>query len=326
MNTANRSGGAASQLATYAAKDLWARAAVGMPRGKSWRDMKPWHASQGEPGRIDACDVGGVRLARILSDPLRIVQLKDSGPAVGGPGCYKLMLQIMGQSVLRQVGREVVLSEGMWTLYRADLPFDLTNLSRCEHRMVVLGKSELLGIPNVDALTVRAFGDEDHCSEQLAGILDSAFDLALKFGEPAAADLAAAAVHLSRLALLENSGECGSPSSPEIMRSRVLSHIERHLRDPEMSVASIAQALNCSTRYLHKSFSGESQTIAEHILNRRIERCGEELSRGSPARGTIAELAYSWGFKSLSHFSKVFARRYGMSPGQRRHLSACGGC
>ncbi|MEJ1962275.1 MAG: helix-turn-helix domain-containing protein [Gammaproteobacteria bacterium] len=313
-----------SQLATYAAKELWARAAVGVPPGKSWRDMKPWHASQGEPGRIDACDVGGVRLARILSDSLRVVQLQGSAPAVGGPGCYKLMLQISGRTVLRQTGREVVLSEGSWTLYRADLAFDLANLSRCEHRMVVLQRSELIGIPNVDALTVRAFGNADHSSEQLAGILDSAFDIALKFGEAAATELAAAAVHLSRLALMENSGEHWSQSSPEIMRARVLSYIERHLRDPDMSVASIAGALNCSTRYLHKSFAGEEETIAEHILNRRIERCCEDLSRAAPGRGTIAGLAYSWGFKSLSHFSKVFARRYGMSPGQRRQACVRG--
>jgi AraC-like DNA-binding protein len=309
-----------SQLATYAAKDLWAQAAVGMPPGKSWRDMKPWEASRHDPGRIDACDVGGVRLARILSGALRVVHLQGSAPAVGGPGSYKLMLQISGQSVLRQAHREVVLSEGTWTLFRADLAFDLMNLSRCEHRMVVLPKAELLGIPNLDALTIRAFGSEDRSSQQLAGILDSAFDIALRFGEPAAADLAAAAVHLSRVALLENGGERWLQSSPEIMRSRVLSYIERHLRDPDMSVASIASALNCSTRYLHKCFAGEEQTIAEHILSRRIERCGEELGRAAAGRGTISELAYSWGFKSLSHFSKVFARRYGMSPGQRRQL------
>jgi AraC-like DNA-binding protein len=190
--------------------------------------------------------------------------------------------------------------------------------------MVVLRKAELLGIPILDVLTVRAFGQEDRSSEQLAGVLDSAFDIALRFGEPAAADLAAAAVHLSRVALLENSGERWLQSSPEIMRSRVLSYIERHLRDPDMSVASIANALNCSTRYLHKSFAGEELTIAEYILSRRIERCFEELGRTIPGRGTVAELAYSWGFKSLSHFSKVFARRYGMSPGQKRQLGIRG--
>jgi AraC-like DNA-binding protein len=311
----------ANQLATYAARDLWARAAVGVLGGKTWRDLKPWQASEGEPGRIDACDVGGVRLARIRSGALRIVQSGGCPPAVGGPESYKLMLQISGRSMLRQSGREVVLRERMWTLYQSDLPFELTNLEPCEHRVIVMRRSALLGIANVDALTVRAFGSEDHSSEQLAGILDSAFDIALKFGELAAVDLAAAAVHLSRLALMENSGERWSPTCSQIMRMRVRSYIERHLRDPEMSVASIAAALNCSTRYLHKSFSAETETIAEYILNRRIEGCCEEIGQASASRGTIAELAYSWGFKSLSHFSKVFTRRYGMSPGQRRQLS-----
>jgi AraC-like DNA-binding protein len=310
-----------SQLATYAAKDLWAQAAVAPPAAKSWRNLKPWHASEGEPGRIDACDVGGVRLARIRSPAIRIVQSRGSAPAVGGPESYKLMLQMSGRSVLRQGDREALLSQGMWTLYRADVSFDLANLESCEHRMVVLRKSELLGIPNLEALTVRPFGHEDHTSEQLAGLLDAAFDIASRHGDAAAADLAAAVVHLSRLALLENGGERVASSNADIMRTRVRGYIERHLRDADLSMASIAAALNCSTRYLHKSFAGEQETIAEYILNRRIERCCEELKQPATSRHTIAELAYSWGFKSLSHFSKVFARRYGMSPGQHRQFA-----
>jgi AraC-like DNA-binding protein len=38
-------------------------------------------------------------------------------------------------------------------------------------------------------------------------------------------------------------------------------------------------------------------------------------------QGSIAEIAYSWGFKSLSHFGKAFTRRYGMTPSERRQLT-----
>jgi len=105
------------------------------------------------------------------------------------------------------------------------------------------------------------------------------------------------------------------------MRQRVTDYIERNLHDPSLSVASIAAALNCSKRYLHKVFADRSQTMAELILTARLEKCYAALDRADTRGSSIAEIAYSFGFKSLSHFGKAFGRRYGMTPTERRRLA-----
>lgn len=128
-------------------------------------------------------------------------------------------------------------------------------------------------------------------------------------------------IHLARLALIENCAGSVQCDRSEVLRVRVRDYISRNLRDPGLSVAGIAAALNCSTRYLHKAFAAGDATLAQYILNQRLEKCCTELARIPCRYGTIAELAYSWGFKSLSHFGKAFSKRYGLPPSKQRVFS-----
>ncbi len=43
----------------------------------------------------------------------------------------------------------------------------------------------------------------------------------------------------------------------------------------------------------------------------RLERAGQLLRAGA---GTVSEVAYGVGFKSLSHFSRRFREHYGVAP------------
>jgi AraC-like DNA-binding protein len=307
-------------LTRLPAREVWARAGVGSRHDGVPSNAGPWDVDRDMHGRIEACDIGRVRLARIRVNPLYIEQARGA-PSADKQDVYKILLQVSGRSLLQQAGREVMLSAGHWTLYKGGVPFALENLERSEQRMVILPRSELGGLLDMDAVTVRRFGERDRASKHLVSMLDSAFATVSEFGEDAASELAAAAIHLSRLALIENCSRPVQRDRSEVLRIRVREYIGRNLRDPGLSVAGIAAALNCSTRYLHKVFAEGDETLAQYILNRRLEKCFTELARVPGRYGTIAELAYSWGFRSLSHFGKAFSRRYGMRPGERRGLS-----
>jgi AraC-like DNA-binding protein len=302
-------------LTRLPASFAWSRAGM-MPARVGAVLERPWDVDRDRYGRIDTCDVGPVRLARIRANPLCI---EHPGEDVAQASeLWKVLLQVSGHSVLQQDGREVTLLPGDWTLYRSALPFSLSNLERCEQRMLMLPRAELWGgTLDLEDLAVRRFGSASASSRHLVSLLDSAFDTALALGEPAAVELAAAAIHLSRLALLESAGIGRHALRSDVIRTRVREYIERNLHDPGLSLPSIAAALNCSTRYLHKVFAESDVTVAQYILNRRLEKCAAALTMDE-AQTSIAELAYSWGFKSLSYFSKAFSRRYGMSPSEHR--------
>jgi AraC-like DNA-binding protein len=301
-----------------------------MPASFAWSRAgaaasRPWDVDRDRYGRIDTCDVGRVRLARIRANSLCVEHPGQSASPVASE-LWKVLLQVSGHSLLQQGGREVRLLPGDWTLYRSALPFSLSNLERCEQRMVMLPRAELWGgTLDLEDLAVRRFGPASPSSRHLVNLLDSAFETALALGEPAAAELAGAAIHLARLALLESVGISPQALRSDVIRTRVRDYIERNLHDPELSLPSIAAALNCSTRYLHKVFAQGDETVAQYILNRRLEKCAAALTVPG-GHTSIAELAYSWGFKSLSHFCKAFSRRYHATPGEYRLRTTRGRC
>lgn len=83
-----------------------------------------------------------------------------------------------------------------------------------------------------------------------------------------------------------------------------------------MSVERIAVALNCSKRHLYNAFTDEDQTLASHIQNLRLEACVRELQHPMAQTRPITDIALSWGFNNLSHFSRVFREHTGKSPGE----------
>lgn len=306
-----------TQLTHLKPSDVWERAGVVSMRARALGAMSPWDVDRDENGRIEICDVGSVRLAKIRAYPLCVEQTNEMASA-DTLDCYRVLLQVAGRSVLAQAGREIQLSQGDVVLYRGALPFSLINLDRCEQRVVIVPRTQLWGRSrDIEALTVRRLGEQSRSCRQLAGLLDNAIETVTVFGEEAALELAAAAVHLSRLVLIESG--CGrvQRAPADIVRDRVRAYVSQNLRDPDLSVERIAAALNCSARYVHKVFSDEDETIGEYILRIRLERCRNELSRAG-ARQAIADIAYSWGFRSLSYFGKVFRRRYGITPGEQR--------
>jgi AraC-like DNA-binding protein len=310
-----------TQLTRLDASDVWARAGVVSMHRSTLAGASPWNVDRDAHGRIEICDIGTVRLARIRVNPLRVEQ-SDSMGSGDTLDRYRVLVQVAGRSILAQAGRETPLSAGDCVLYRGAVPFSLLNLERCEQRVVIVPRAQLWGRSReIEALTVRRFGEHSQAAKHLAHLLDYAFDAISLFGEEAAVELAAAAVHLSRLILIESGGYVRR-SQADIMRDRIKAYVDQNLRDPDLSVERIAHALNCSTRYLHKVFADEDGTLREHILRLRLEKCRSELSNAIARNRSIAELAYSWGFRSLSYFGKTFHRRYGITPGEQRARKA----
>jgi AraC-like DNA-binding protein len=97
----------------------------------------------------------------------------------------------------------------------------------------------------------------------------------------------------------------------------VLMHISHTLTDPDLSVASIAHALGCSTRTLHRlSRNAGGESIERSIRRLRIEKCAELLRTAQAGR--ITDLSLLYGFASPAHFSNAFRAVYGVSPSRYR--------
>ena len=135
------------------------------------------------------------------------------------------------------------------------------------------------------------------------------------------AELAGTILSLLDLSLPGRTVPSTAPSPAETLRQRVKAYIRLHLRDPDLTIDRIAGALSCSKRYLHMCFADQGLSITEFIWTERLEQCRRELEQETPSGRTITEVAFSWGFNSSSHFSRLFKKRFGAPPSRTRHCS-----
>ncbi|WP_316161013.1 MULTISPECIES: AraC family transcriptional regulator [unclassified Bradyrhizobium] len=94
--------------------------------------------------------------------------------------------------------------------------------------------------------------------------------------------------------------------------------IEEHLTDHDLSLEKIARNNGVSLRHLHYLFRLTDMSVSEWILDRRLQRSYDMLTRLEQRALSVTEVAYQLGFSSSSHFSTVFRRKFGHSPSELR--------
>ncbi len=90
-------------------------------------------------------------------------------------------------------------------------------------------------------------------------------------------------------------------------------YLEANLRDPDVDPDRVAAHFGVSTRYVQILFAREGMTVSDWIRQRRLENCRKAL-QSKRLEETITEIAFTWGFNDASHFSRLFRRRFGMTP------------
>jgi len=110
---------------------------------------------------------------------------------------------------------------------------------------------------------------------------------------------------------------------PDAVRSGRLTearqYIDHHLTDPDLSPATVAAALRISVRSLHLLFEQTGGSFARTVVRRRLEQCRAVLL-ADPTR-PVTDVAFAWGFNSLSAFYRAFNAAFGMSPGDLRAMA-----
>jgi len=70
-------------------------------------------------------------------------------------------------------------------------------------------------------------------------------------------------------------------------------------------------------------FNQDGEAVSTYIIPRRIEETARRLVNPTWKGCTISEIAYKWGFNSISSFERAFKSRFGEPPGSyRRRVGA----
>ncbi|MCI9188055.1 MAG: AraC family transcriptional regulator [Lachnospiraceae bacterium] len=105
-------------------------------------------------------------------------------------------------------------------------------------------------------------------------------------------------------------------ASKKYVAEQVVTYIEDHYSE-KISLDQIAENMYLSPFYISRIFKGETgNTPIRHLINLRLEKARELLEGGY--QGSIQEVAALVGYDDAYHFSKLFKKRYGISPSQAR--------
>jgi signal transduction histidine kinase/ligand-binding sensor domain-containing protein/DNA-binding response OmpR family regulator len=98
---------------------------------------------------------------------------------------------------------------------------------------------------------------------------------------------------------------------------QVRSAIEVHMTNEEFGVEELARLVAHSRGHLHRRLKETTGESPSDLLRRmRLERAAQLLEAGE---GSVSEIAYAVGFKSVAHFSNRFQDHFGVRPsGYRR--------
>jgi AraC-like DNA-binding protein len=265
--------------------------------------------------------VGPIGIARVQSKPTDIERTHSHINRSEGR-IFSFLLQARGGGTFSHYGHETRMEEGDFTLCDSSAP----------HRFVCSEGTELIILRTApDVLRSYLPEPEQFCGLRLAvnkGITGTAANVTRKLwslAENGLPEKFSAMVARNVLDIMATSyamafdAPFSDSSAVSARRLQAKRYIEAHLREPDLTPCTVASALGISPRYLRMLFCGGSENASRYILRRRLEECAKQLSSALWRGHTITEIAFSSGFNSAAHFTRVFRDEYRMTPSQFRN-------
>jgi len=234
---------------------------------------------------------------------------------------FALGIALSGGCIVQQRGREAAIRTGEAILTTAAYPAAVTIVPDSRSislrvPMSVLGSS-LAGLgrrPQRIPGTIEGL-------RLLTGYVGTIWDTDV-LNDPALRDIVVGHIHdLIRLSLGAQGDarwlaqERGGAAA---RRAAILRAIILHSCDQNLSAAVGATRLGITPRYVHLLLEETGKSFTHHVLERRLEQAAALLRDPRWRERKISDVALEAGFTDLSHFSRAFRRRYGVTPSDMR--------
>jgi AraC-like DNA-binding protein len=219
---------------------------------------------------------------------------------------------------------DFAIANGGFATSHTDLPYRTAPLGTAGFHLRIL-KIPLGSLATQDR-RMRELAPKTFNDASLAPLLGACFadldEVTANGGASHGDDLVQALAHL---ALIERGiVRPGSRRGQAALRTARLSLarrlIVRHLQDPDLAPATVADLLGISVRHLHMLFEAAERSFSQTVTDERLNQ-SRQLMRAAPER-LIADIASACGFESLATYYRVFNAAYGMAPGDFRARAA----
>ncbi|MBL4801224.1 MAG: helix-turn-helix domain-containing protein [Emcibacter sp.] len=268
---------------------------------------------------LASCPLGDLSYSRVKTTSSKVSHTKYHA-AKSTDKVFLLHIQLANKSLNSQRGKEVSLEVGDFTIVDSSSPYSVAfddPIAMGVMRIPCNALLERLSNPE-DMVGCKFYGNKD-----VSGLLSQMLRGFWNQKNAITNDMVNRQLANNILDLLVTSfqGQNSHSISPNCIRKerylQIRRFIDYNLSDPELSPTKIAKVFKITPRYLHQIFAefGESrETVGQYMLSRRLEECAYQFKDRNVSQLKITDIAFNWGFNSMTHFSRVFKGKYGSSP------------
>lgn len=264
--------------------------------------------------------ISQLRFSEVIADP-QVVVRSPRQIAKATKADFLISFQVEQRGLIRQNGREALLTPGSFAMYDSTQPYSLT-FKEPFHQFVLQMPKDVLSrhLINPEQYTAVPISGRSGLGAVLSTFL---FSLAKELPNvhQAPDELSDNLVEMIALAFISSLmlEQVGAESViHKSLRTRILHYIDTNLCNPMLANAHIANAMGISLRYLHKLFEAGDETIHALILRKRLEKAHDLLRDAAYAGHSVEQIAFHTGFSSAAHFSRCFKKHFGVSPSSVR--------
>ena len=216
-----------------------------------------------------------------------------------------------------QDGREAMLSTGSFCVCDGVRPWIINLTGQTRNALLSMPGKQLREIfpdwPQMTAMPISGYGGAPAIFFDLIGSLCRHRDT---IEEESTVEIAGAITDSLAAALrsLQQYRQSTSSHLETYHKERIRNFVRSQLRDPNLSVESVALNVGLSSRYVHRLFTTEAMPLMKWVWMERLDHCCRDLSLGSMGNRSVSEIAFYWGFNNPAHFSRAFRNRFGLSP------------
>lgn len=267
---------------------------------------------------------GAVRLFRIRHRQMRrcVVRRSWENIRTDGRACFIVWFPVVGRITIEQDRQVSIVDASSFGISYSNRPFQIEIASdhqeQQESYQIVIPPHVInTRLPHLDKLAGRVFALDAPEALQAKKTFIDLFQGSERMNEKVALAFVDASLEALAAVLHEECDRRREETDVKRLRLRaILAHIDFHLCDPGLSAVRVAAECRISTRYLHSLLKLHGTTFHDYIWCKRLERTHEWLCNDNGQ--SVSHVAAMGGFRTISHFSRLFKATYGYSPSDAR--------
>jgi AraC-like DNA-binding protein len=276
------------------------------------------------PGVPFECEVSlralpGLRTMDCVSSPARQQRTREF--VADGDDAIFLPMNLVGAPTFCQRGREVSLGVGEAVIVLQAEPAVMA-YSQVHGTALMIPRASLSPlVANIEDAAMRVIPYDNEPLRLLAGYLKLMHEgLPLMTSElrhrvaTHVHDLVAMAIGVTRDGAAVAAERGVRAARLAAIKADIMARLDRR----DLSILTVALRQHVTPRYVQRLFESEGTTFSEFVLEQRLVRAHDMLTKPGHAGWTVSAIALAAGFGDLSHFNRSFRRRYGVTPSDLR--------